>query len=155
MCYRGPPKTHSKVRPDGRQENDVSNIIDINAIRWKTDDYEDAYVDTGEIEQHLVKVADYVSLKGSESETATASSESSYIGAYEYAPGGWITDHTHADAEQWYYILSGTGLMKVGDEERIAGVGHVVFVPRNAVHSYKVVGDKPLRLLNVAIFLSK
>ena len=133
----------------------MTNFIDIEAIGWKTEDYIDAYVDTGEIEQHLVKVADYVSLKGSESETATASSEGSYIGAYEYAPGGWITAHQHADAEQWYYILSGTGLMKVGDEEREARAGHIVFVPRNAVHSYKVVGDQPLRLLNVAIFLSK
>ena len=133
----------------------MPNIIDIDAIGWKTEAYIDAYVETGEIEQHLVKVADYVKLAGSESETAVASSESSYIGAYEYAPGGWITDHTHADAEQWYYLLSGTGLMKVGDEEREAGAGHVVFVPRNAVHSYKVVGDQPLRLLNVAIFLSK
>ena len=133
----------------------MTNIIDIDAIGWKTDDYVDAYVETGEIEQHLVKVADYVSLKGSEGESAVARSESSYIGAYEYAPGGWITDHRHTDAEQWYYILSGTGLMKVGDEEREAGAGHVIFVPRNAVHSYKVVGDQPLRLLNVAIFLSK
>ncbi len=115
----------------------MTNIIDINAIRWKTDDYEDAYLDTGEIEQHLVKVADYVNLKGSESETATASSEGSYIGAYEYAPGGWITDHTHANAEQWFYILSGTGLMKVGDEERIAGGGHVGLGPRNAAQSEK------------------
>ena len=57
----------------------MTNIIDIDAIGWKTEDYEDAYVETGEIEQHLVKVADYVSLKGSESETATASSESSYL----------------------------------------------------------------------------
>ena len=133
----------------------MTNIIDIASIGWKTEDYIDAYVETGEIEQHLVKVADYVKLVGSESETAVASSESSYIGAYEYAPGGWITDHTHSDAEQWYYILSGTGLMTVGDEAREAGAGHVIFVPRNAVHSYKVVGDEPLRLLNVAIFLSK
>ena len=44
--------------------------------------------------------------------------------------------------------------MKVGDEEKTVGGGHVVFVPRNAVHSYTVVGDEPMRLLNVAIPVS-
>ena len=73
-----------------------------------------------------------------------------YIGAYEYAPGGWISAHIHSNAEQWYFILSGRGLMKVGDEEKEAGYGTVVLVPRNTVHSYKVVGDEPLRILNIA-----
>lgn len=129
----------------------MSNIIEIDKIGWKSEDYEESYLE-GETHQHLVKVADYVKFKDSESPTALSSSDIQYIGAYEYAPGGWITDHIHSNAEQWYFILNGQGTMKVGDEERLAGPGTVVFVPRNTIHSYRVVGDEPLRILNIATF---
>ena len=127
----------------------MSNIIDIEKIGWKTADYEDSYLE-GEVHQHMVKVADYVKFKDSDSPTSSTTGELQYIGAYEYAPGGWITDHIHSNAEQWYFILEGQGTMKVGAEEKLAEQGTVVFVPRNTVHSYKVVGDEPLRILNVA-----
>ena len=131
----------------------MSNIIDINEVGWKTEDYIDSPDAEGHIHQHLVKVASYVTLQGRDDDMAIAASEATGIGAYEYAPGGWITDHTHDKAEQWYYILKGKGLMKVGDEEKMAQEGSIIFVPRNTVHSYKVVGDEPLRFLNVAVFL--
>ena len=127
----------------------MSNIIDIETTGWESEEYGESYLE-GETHQHLVKVADYVTLKGSESLTATTTSELQYIGAYEYAPSGRISPHIHANAEQWYFILSGRGIMSVGDEEREAGHGTVVFVPRNTVHSYKAVGDEPLRILNGA-----
>ena len=44
--------------------------------------------------------------------------------------------------------------MRVGDEEKEAGPGTVVFVPHNTVHSYEVVGDEPLRILNIATWWS-
>ena len=85
----------------------MSNIIEIDKIGWKSEDYEESYLES-ETHQHLVKVADYVKFKDSESPTALSSSDIQYIGAYEYAPGGWITDHIHSNAEQWYFILNGT-----------------------------------------------
>jgi mannose-6-phosphate isomerase-like protein (cupin superfamily) len=127
----------------------MTNIIDVEEIGWDTEDYVESYLD-GETHQHLVKVASYVTLKGSDGHSAPANSDLMYIGAYEYAPGGWISDHIHTRAEQWYYILNGNSIMKVGDEEREAGVGTIIFIPHNTVHSYKVVGDEPLRILNVA-----
>ena len=126
----------------------MNNIIDIKQIPWKTSKYEDSYLD-GKIHQHKVKVVDYVKKDiGIES----ANSEIQHIGAYEYAPGGWISDHIHSNAEQWYYILEGDAIMKVGNEEEISSKGTLVFIPRNTVHSYKVIGDKPLKILNVATF---
>ena len=124
----------------------MTNIIDIESIGWDTEDYVESYLD-GETHQHMVKVASYVKLKDAE---ATTSSDLMYIGAYEYAPGGWISDHIHTRAEQWYYIIKGRATMKVGDEEREAGVGTIIFIPHNTVHSYRVIGDEPLRILNVA-----
>lgn len=129
----------------------MSNIIEIDRIGWNSEDYVESYLE-GETHQHLVKVADYVTFKDSKSPTTPASSDIQYIGAYEYAPGGWITDHIHSNAEQWYFILAGTGSMKVGDEEKVSGPSTVVFIPRNTVHSYRVVGDEPLRILNIATF---
>jgi len=129
----------------------MSNIIEIDKIGWKSEDYEESYLE-GKTHQHLVKVADYVTFKDSHSPTALTNSDIQYIGAYEYAPGGWITDHIHSNAEQWYFILSGKGTMKVGNEEKLSGPGTVVFIPRNTVHGYRVVGDQPLRILNIATF---
>ena len=131
----------------------MTNIIDISAPAWKTDDYVDMDYQEADIQQHLVKVANFVTRPDND-DAAGPLSETSYIGAYEYAPGGCISDHVHPHAEQWYYILSGRGVMKVGDEEKTVGAGHLIFIPRNAVHSYQVVGDEPMRLLNVAIPVS-
>ena len=127
----------------------MKNIIDIGSIGWQTDDYVDSYLD-GHIHQHKVKVATYVPLRDPEHSPTGASSELQYIGAYEYAPGGWISDHIHSDAEQWYYILNGRAVMRVGDEEREVGVGALIFIPKGTIHSYRVVGDEPMRILNVA-----
>ena len=136
------------------------NIIDIEEIGWKTSEYEDSYLD-GEIHQHMVKVATYVKLGAGHvhspkkvEDDGLATSDTQYIGAYEYAPGGWISDHIHSNAEQWYYIIHGQATMKVGSEEKLSNVGTIVFIPRNTVHSYRVVGDEPLRILNVATFFA-
>ena len=82
----------------------------------------------------------------------SAESELQHVGAYEYAPGGWISEHIHSNAEQWYYILEGKAVMKVANEEKISSKGSLIFIPRNTVHSYKVIGEEPLKILNVATF---
>ena len=129
----------------------MSNIIEIETIAWKSEDYEESYLE-GKTHQHLVKVADYVTFKDAHSPTALTNSDTQYIGAYEYAPGGWISDHIHSNAEQWYFIITGKSTMKVGDEEKICDPGTIVFIPRNTIHSYKVIGDEPLKILNIATF---
>ena len=67
----------------------MTNIINLESVGWKSKEYGESYLE-GDTHQHLVKVADYVVRKDSDSKTAVASSELQYIGAYEYAPGGWI-----------------------------------------------------------------
>ena len=126
----------------------MKNIINTNRIPWKTSVYQDSYID-GRIHQHKVKVADYVKR---EKDIESTESEIQHIGAYEYAPGGWISEHIHSNAEQWYYILEGKAVMKVANEEKISSKGSLIFIPRNTVHSYKVIGDEPLKILNVATF---
>ena len=126
----------------------MKNIINIHQIPWKTSEYKDSYLD-GKIHQHKVRVADYVKR---EKNIESAESELQHVGAYEYAPGGWISEHIHSNAEQWYYILEGKAVMKVANEEKISSKGSLIFIPRNTVHSYKVIGEEPLKILNVATF---
>ena len=51
----------------------MSNIIDIESIAWNTEDYVESYLD-GDTHQHMVKVADYVTLKGSDGHAAATTS---------------------------------------------------------------------------------
>jgi mannose-6-phosphate isomerase-like protein (cupin superfamily) len=47
-------------------------------------------------------------------------------------PGAAVGRHHHHATEEVYYILSGTGLMTVGDEQRAVTAGDAVFIPRGA-----------------------
>ena len=76
-----------------------------------------------------------------------ANSEAAIIGLVEYQPGGHTDVHAHADMEQAFYILEGKALFEMGEVEKEAGPGELVFFPRFVKHSYKVIGDKPFKFL--------
>jgi mannose-6-phosphate isomerase-like protein (cupin superfamily) len=50
------------------------------------------------------------------------------------AGGGLVDPHSHPTHE-FYYIISGRGIMKIGDEEREVAQGDLVRIPPDAVHS--------------------
>ena len=60
-----------------------------------------------------------------------------------------VTPHHHRQLEEVYYIVSGRGLMTVGDETREVGPGDAVFIPRDHRHTLKNTGDEPIKLLLV------
>ncbi len=64
-------------------------------------------------------------------------------------PGSTVTPHHHNELEEVYYILSGRGMMTVGDECREVGSGDAVYVPRNHRHTLENTGDEPIRLILV------
>lgn len=64
-------------------------------------------------------------------------------------PGRAVTPHHHNELEEIYYILSGTGLMTVGDERQPVGPGDAIFVPRGNRHTLENTGPDPIRLLLV------
>jgi mannose-6-phosphate isomerase-like protein (cupin superfamily) len=51
------------------------------------------------------------------------------------APGSRQQDHVHDANEQVYIILRGSGLMRVGAEEREVGPGTLIFIPPGTAHS--------------------
>ncbi|HKV42126.1 MAG TPA: cupin domain-containing protein [Blastocatellia bacterium] len=62
-------------------------------------------------------------------------------------PGAAVTPHHHQELEEIYYILSGAGVMTVGDESLAVGAGDAIYVPRNCMHSLDNTGSGPIRLL--------
>jgi mannose-6-phosphate isomerase-like protein (cupin superfamily) len=64
-------------------------------------------------------------------------------------PGGEQKPHSHGP-QQVYVITRGTGRMKVGDDERDVGVGHMVFIPSNTEHGIVNTGDEVLTYVSAA-----
>lgn len=64
-------------------------------------------------------------------------------------PGKAVTPHHHNQLEEIYYILSGRGVMTVGDEQREVAAGDAIFIPRNHRHTLENTGAEPIRLLLV------
>lgn len=62
-------------------------------------------------------------------------------------PGRAVTPHHHREIEEIYYIVSGYGLMTVGDETREVEAGDAVYVPRGHRHTLENTGLQPITLL--------
>lgn len=59
-----------------------------------------------------------------------------------------MKEHSHKHIEQIYYIRSGKGILKVGDEERVVGKDDVIYIPAGVSHSIRPVeGEQDLTYL--------
>jgi mannose-6-phosphate isomerase-like protein (cupin superfamily) len=63
------------------------------------------------------------------------------------APGLSTTPHYHPQTEEIYYILDGTGQMRLGDEERSVGPGDAIAIPPGQVHAITNTGSTTLKFL--------
>ena len=64
-------------------------------------------------------------------------------------PGCAVRPHYHREIEEIYYILSGCGVMTVGEEQHEVGPGDSVYVPRGARHTLENTGAEDIKLLLV------
>ena len=64
-------------------------------------------------------------------------------------PGCAVTPHRHREIEEIYYVVSGRGLMTVGDETREVSAGDAIYVPRDHRHSLRNTGSEPITLVLV------
>jgi quercetin dioxygenase-like cupin family protein len=55
--------------------------------------------------------------------------------------------HTHADEDEFWWVVEGRLRFLLGDEIASAQAGSFVFVPRGTPHAFQNVGDQPARLL--------
>lgn len=62
-------------------------------------------------------------------------------------PGAGPPPHWHTNEDEWFYVLEGrVAFLKDGTWHE-AGPGAAAFMPKNAVHAFKNVGEQPLRML--------
>ncbi len=64
-------------------------------------------------------------------------------------PGASVTPHRHEVLEEIYYILSGQGIMNIGDEEQAVGAGDAIYIPKHHRHTLTNTGDEAMKILLV------
>jgi mannose-6-phosphate isomerase-like protein (cupin superfamily) len=64
-------------------------------------------------------------------------------------PGARQVRHEH-DPEQVYVIITGEGVMSVGDDERAVEAGDLVHIPANTEHGLENTGDRTLEYVSAA-----
>jgi quercetin dioxygenase-like cupin family protein len=73
------------------------------------------------------------------------------VNEFEVAGGGAVHPHAHPTHE-WYYVLTGRGVMTIGDEDREVAQGDLVYIPPNVVHSLRpATAHAPIRCFCFAI----
>ncbi|MFN0119511.1 MAG: cupin domain-containing protein [Blastocatellia bacterium] len=64
-------------------------------------------------------------------------------------PGKTVSPHHHEVLEEIYYILSGSGVMTIGDESQAVAAGDAVYIPTHRQHTLTNTGVEDMRLLLV------
>jgi quercetin dioxygenase-like cupin family protein len=80
-------------------------------------------------------------------------SEHLEISVDTYEPGGLSYAHNHPEREQAYYILAGQAEVHVGGEVRVLGPGSTALISPAVEHSFRGVGDAPLKLMVISSYL--
>uniref|UniRef100_B8HZ44 Cupin 2 conserved barrel domain protein n=1 Tax=Cyanothece sp. (strain PCC 7425 / ATCC 29141) TaxID=395961 RepID=B8HZ44_CYAP4 len=65
----------------------------------------------------------------------------------EVPPEGFVPPHTHDKEEESYFVLEGTMMMQLGDQELAIEPGDFVYIPAGTVHGYKNGSNQCVRFL--------
>ncbi|MCX8171153.1 MAG: cupin domain-containing protein [Candidatus Bathyarchaeota archaeon] len=71
------------------------------------------------------------------------------FGLLEIPPNGIFPPHTHPDREEIYYVISGNGIIVVGDREIPAKPGLTLYVSGEDPHGLRNDGREPFIVLFV------
>lgn len=63
------------------------------------------------------------------------------------APGQATAAHYHPRTEEFYYVLAGTGEMRVQEDVAQVGPGDAILIPAGAVHALRNTGSGDLKIL--------
>ncbi len=72
-----------------------------------------------------------------------------WAGVTIIGPGSSSNPHLHDDAEEIFYVISGTGRIKVEEEEEDIAPGSCIFIPPKSLHQLLNTGQVELRVLAV------
>jgi quercetin dioxygenase-like cupin family protein len=80
---------------------------------------------------------------------ATEGSYLEFVNEFQLEPGVAIEPHLH-NSHEFYYVLTGSGTMRVGDEEGQMAPGDLVHIEPDETHSLRA-GDAGVRCLAFAV----
>jgi quercetin dioxygenase-like cupin family protein len=66
-------------------------------------------------------------------------------------PGDGPPPHSHSIEDETFYVLDGRAAFLMDGEWREVGPGGSAFMPRGSIHTFKNVGDQPLRMLIMTV----
>jgi quercetin dioxygenase-like cupin family protein len=78
---------------------------------------------------------------------ARAGSERLLLGWTVLPPGARHDRHRHPNADEFFIVLSGHGMVYTDDEDQPAGEGDVLFTPRGRWHGFDNTGDVDVTLV--------
>ncbi|MCX8072674.1 MAG: cupin domain-containing protein [Candidatus Binatia bacterium] len=70
-----------------------------------------------------------------------------FCDVYGFEPGQSQKMHVHDGSDKVYYVVEGSGVFQVGEEERLVARGSAVFAPAGAGHAVRNAGDGRLVVL--------
>ena len=66
------------------------------------------------------------------------------VGLNCFEPGQIQSTHDHADQDKFYFVVEGTGVFVVGDDEIEASEGKVIWAPAGVPHGVRNESDQQL-----------
>ena len=72
------------------------------------------------------------------------------VNEFEVANGGFVFPHSHPTHE-FYFVMTGKGVMVIAGEERDVAPGDLVYIPPDEVHSLRPTGDEPIHCFCFAV----
>jgi mannose-6-phosphate isomerase-like protein (cupin superfamily) len=70
-----------------------------------------------------------------------------YVSFAKLQPSLSYEPHHHEDHEELYYIINGTGKIKMGNEETRLRDGDIIYIPENTTHSIINDGEETIDFL--------
>jgi uncharacterized cupin superfamily protein len=55
--------------------------------------------------------------------------------------------HYHRERDEFFYLLEGEMVLRIGEESHVAAAGAFAFVPRGTIHGFHNAGSSPVRAL--------
>jgi mannose-6-phosphate isomerase-like protein (cupin superfamily) len=72
------------------------------------------------------------------------------VNEFEVAAGGYVYPHEHPTHE-FYFVMSGRGVMTIADEDRDVAPGDLVYIPPDTVHSLRPTGGGAIHCFCFAV----
>lgn len=87
-------------------------------------------------------------------DAASSPSKNLTMGHTTIYPTGSTTGHSHDDMEEVYFVISGEGIMVVGQDEYPIKAGDALYVPPGEFHTTVQTGNLPLTVVWVTSKIS-